>query len=180
VADGIVCPRCRSGEEDVSYVFRFCPTGSRNKLMHERKIELGRELSMKFLSIQQKRFQIDGESAGLGSDGTEAYAGLHAVKLGISMGLHSVTIKGDSRTIIKKCQTKAQDKSVIGAIISDIQRESEYFQEISFQFINGTENSLAHRIAKEALRREEETHLEGEALHCLQMSLEGIWRRFPN
>ncbi|MBA0832864.1 hypothetical protein Goarm_017223, partial [Gossypium armourianum] len=61
------------------------------------------------------------------------------------MGLHSVTIKGDSRTIIKKCQTKAQDK---------------------------TGNSLAHRIAKEALRREEETHLEGEALHCLQMSPE--------
>ncbi|MBA0701638.1 hypothetical protein Goari_022344 [Gossypium aridum] len=25
VADGTVCPRCRSGEEDVSYVFRFCP-----------------------------------------------------------------------------------------------------------------------------------------------------------
>ncbi|MBA0860988.1 hypothetical protein Goshw_023218, partial [Gossypium schwendimanii] len=72
----------------------------------------------------------------------EAYAGLHAVKL--------------------------------GAIISDIQRQSEYFQEICFQFINKTENSLAHRIAKEALRREEETHLEGEALHCLQISPEAI------
>ncbi|MBA0716199.1 hypothetical protein Golax_015050 [Gossypium laxum] len=164
VADGTVCRRCRSGEEDVSYVFRFCPAameiwqmldlswvnnsmiqsfwdwltwifkrstykqcrvfccgmwffwGSRNKLMHERKIELGRELSMKVLSIQQKRFQIDGGSGGLGSDGS--------------------TPK--------------------------------------------TENSLAHRIAKEALRREEETHLEGEALHCLQMSPEGKWRRFPN
>ncbi|MBA0562647.1 hypothetical protein Golob_007674 [Gossypium lobatum] len=50
----------------------------------------------------------------------EAYVRLHVVKLGISMGLHLVTIKGDSRTIIKKCQTKAQDKSGIGAIISDI------------------------------------------------------------
>ncbi|MBA0729380.1 hypothetical protein Golax_020499 [Gossypium laxum] len=97
----------------------------------------------------------------------EAYAGLHAVKLGISMGFHSVTIKGDSCTVIKKCQTKVRNKPVIGAIISDIQRQSEYFQEIRFQFINRTENSLAHRIAKEALRREEETYLEGEALHCL-------------
>ncbi|MBA0716200.1 hypothetical protein Golax_015050 [Gossypium laxum] len=36
----------------------------------------------------------------------EAYAGLHAVKLGISMGLHSVTIKGDSRTIIKNVKQR--------------------------------------------------------------------------
>ncbi|PPD85533.1 hypothetical protein GOBAR_DD17533 [Gossypium barbadense] len=42
------------------------------------------------------------------------------------------------------------------------------------------ENSLTHRIAKEALRREEETHLEGEALNYPQMSPEGRWRRFPD
>ncbi|TYI75990.1 hypothetical protein E1A91_D06G045500v1, partial [Gossypium mustelinum] len=97
VVDDTVCHCCRYGEDDVSHVFRFCPTaieiwkmldlswvnnsmiqsfwdwltwifkrsthkqcrlfccgmwllwGSRNKLMHERKIELGKELSMKVL-----------------------------------------------------------------------------------------------------------------------------------
>ncbi|KAK5775112.1 hypothetical protein PVK06_042980 [Gossypium arboreum] len=58
---------------------------------------------------------------------TEAYAGLHAINLGLSMGIHSVTVKGDSRTVIKKCQTSMQDKSVIGAIISDIQKKSRVF-----------------------------------------------------
>lgn len=62
----------------------------------------------------------------------EAYVKLHVVKLGISMGLHSVTIKGDSRTIIKKCQTKAQDKSVIGAIIVIFKDRRSIFQEIGF------------------------------------------------
>lgn len=47
----------------------------------------------------------------------EAYAGLQAIMLGISMGILSATIMGDSRTIIKKCQTTKPDKSVIGAII---------------------------------------------------------------
>ncbi|KAH1080322.1 hypothetical protein J1N35_020083 [Gossypium stocksii] len=61
----------------------------------------------------------------------EAYVGLHAVKLGISLGFHSVMIKGDLRMVIKKCQKKRQDKLVIGAIISDIHRKMEFFQEIS-------------------------------------------------
>ncbi|KAA3469171.1 reverse transcriptase [Gossypium australe] len=50
----------------------------------------------------------------------EAYAGLHAVRLGTSMGLLSVTIKGDPRVVIQKCKTKEKDKSVISAIIRDI------------------------------------------------------------
>ncbi|MBA0768957.1 hypothetical protein Gotri_017727, partial [Gossypium trilobum] len=51
----------------------------------------------------------------------EAYAGLQAIKLGISMGILLVTIMGDSRTVIKKCQTTKPDKSVIGVIIRDFQ-----------------------------------------------------------
>lgn len=35
----------------------------------------------------------------------EAYACFEALKLGISMGIQSINIMGDSRTTIKKCQT---------------------------------------------------------------------------
>ncbi|MFQ6622848.1 hypothetical protein Gotur_003164 [Gossypium turneri] len=49
----------------------------------------------------------------------EAHAGLQAVKLGISMGFNSVDIIGDSRIIIKKCNSTTSDKSVIGEIIRE-------------------------------------------------------------
>ncbi|MBA0630415.1 hypothetical protein Godav_002520 [Gossypium davidsonii] len=38
----------------------------------------------------------------------EALACLEATKLGISMGLNSVTMMGDSKTIINKCKTEAR------------------------------------------------------------------------
>ncbi|MBA0819079.1 hypothetical protein Gohar_000027 [Gossypium harknessii] len=58
---------------------------------------------------------------------TEAYAGLQAVKLGISMGLNKMGVVGDSKTIIKKCQSTGIDKSVIGAIIRNIQNLKDRF-----------------------------------------------------
>ncbi|MFQ6665589.1 hypothetical protein Gotur_032280 [Gossypium turneri] len=50
----------------------------------------------------------------------EALACLEATRLGISMGYNSVTIMGDSKTIINKCKTRVRDKSVLGAIMVDI------------------------------------------------------------
>ncbi|KAA3480176.1 reverse transcriptase [Gossypium australe] len=110
----------------------------------------------------------------------EAYAGLYAVRLGTSMGLHSVTIKGDSRVVIQKCKTKEKDKSVINAIIRDIQEESKQFQEVRFQFINRNENVLAHKIADEAFKREAVPYLGGDEQHIPQVNPEGRWRQRPD
>ncbi|MBA0788059.1 hypothetical protein Gotri_024998 [Gossypium trilobum] len=55
----------------------------------------------------------------------EAYAGLQAVKLGSSMGLNKMGVVGDLKTIIKRCQSTSIDKSVIGAIIRDIQNKKK-------------------------------------------------------
>ncbi|MBA0603907.1 hypothetical protein Gorai_000019 [Gossypium raimondii] len=74
----------------------------------------------------------------------EALACLEATKLGISMGLNSVTMMGDSKTIINKCKTKARDKSILGAIIDDIQSNKTRFQKNVFRFIQRTENVEAH------------------------------------
>lgn len=71
----------------------------------------------------------------------EAHACLEGIKLGISLGLQSATIMGDSKTIIKKSQTTSPDKSVIGAIINDIQNRKRCFQEIIFQHIHRSGNS---------------------------------------
>ncbi|MBA0844635.1 hypothetical protein Goarm_022152 [Gossypium armourianum] len=89
----------------------------------------------------------------------EAFACLQAVKLGISLGLRSATIRRYSKTVIKKCQSAERDKPIIGAVINDIKSHSLLFHEISFQFIQKLENYQAHKIAKETLANEDERYL---------------------
>ncbi|MBA0554353.1 hypothetical protein Golob_013463, partial [Gossypium lobatum] len=58
----------------------------------------------------------------------------------------------------------AIDKSVIGAIIRDIQNKKPCFQEIIFQHIHKSGNLHAHRLAKDTLDRGETFYLMGEEL----------------
>ncbi|MFQ6641490.1 hypothetical protein Gotur_015953, partial [Gossypium turneri] len=51
----------------------------------------------------------------------EALACFEATRLGIRLGFNSVTIMGDSKTIINKCKAGVRDKSVLSAIMVDIQ-----------------------------------------------------------
>ncbi|MBA0746818.1 hypothetical protein Gogos_009301 [Gossypium gossypioides] len=46
------------------------------------------------------------------------------------MGLNKMEVVGDSKTVIKKCQSTDTDKSIIGAIIRDIQSQKDRFQKI--------------------------------------------------
>ncbi|XP_040957923.1 uncharacterized protein [Gossypium hirsutum] len=110
----------------------------------------------------------------------EAYAGLHAIKLGIRLGVNRIDIMGDSRTIIKKCKSKNTDKSVIGAIIRDIQTHCNSFQEIEFSFIQKAKNIYAHTIAKEALRRNERFYLEKEVPVMVRRAVGNLWPKPPD
>ncbi|MFQ6668606.1 hypothetical protein Gotur_034179, partial [Gossypium turneri] len=62
----------------------------------------------------------------------KAHAGLQALELGKSIGFKDLQIIGDSKMIIKKCQSSEQDRSIIGAIIKDIQEIKTNFNSISF------------------------------------------------
>ncbi|XP_040952344.1 uncharacterized protein [Gossypium hirsutum] len=108
----------------------------------------------------------------------EALACLEATNLGISMGLNSVTVMGDSKTIIKKCKMGVRDKSVLGAIIVDIQNNKTRFQRIVFRYIQRAENVKAHDLAKEALRKGEGSYLVEETRETLDAG--GRWPRNPN
>ncbi|KAA3477724.1 glycine, alanine and asparagine-rich protein-like [Gossypium australe] len=55
------------------------------------------------LVVRDMRGEILASKSILHSNVAEAYAGLQAVRLGISLGLNACEIFGDSRTIIKKC-----------------------------------------------------------------------------
>ncbi|MBA0700996.1 hypothetical protein Goari_000052 [Gossypium aridum] len=66
-----------------------------------------------------------------------------------------------------------ENKSVIGAIIRDIQKKKADFQELIFQHIHRSENSYAHRLAKIVLEKEEDTYLRGEELEGHAFALVG-------
>lgn len=91
----------------------------------------------------------------------KALAGLDAMKLVIEMGLTKATIEGDLKTVIQKCQRMEMDKSVLGAIIYDIQSRKFRVKEVIFKFIHKTKNIQAHNLAKAALVRRETHTWEG-------------------
>ncbi|MFQ6636086.1 hypothetical protein Gotur_014117 [Gossypium turneri] len=49
------------------------------------------------------------------------------MQLGIYMGFSILEIMGDSRTVIKKCQTIHFDRSIIRALIRDIHSKKIHF-----------------------------------------------------
>ncbi|KAA3482215.1 glycine, alanine and asparagine-rich protein-like [Gossypium australe] len=110
----------------------------------------------------------------------EAHAGLQAVKLGISLGFQSITILGDSKTIINKCNTTERDKSVLGAVIRDIQNHKRTFRESHFRFISRRNNSEAHTVATKALRTGEEFYMEEESFPWRQCRREVKGLRNPD
>ncbi|MBA0575281.1 hypothetical protein Golob_027388, partial [Gossypium lobatum] len=107
----------------------------------------------------------------------EAHACLEGVNLGISLRIHSVKLMGDSKIVRKKCQETSTDKSVIGAIIRDIQQKKSDFQYLIFQYTHRSENLVAHRIAKIAFEKGETIYLRGEELDSQNLASVGYRSR---
>lgn len=90
---------------------------------------------------------------------SEASDCVHAVRLGLQLGLEKVEIEGDSLTTIKKCQSNLLDRSEIGSFIREIQEQRNNFHDIIFKFIRRKANRTAHIIATESLHKGEEFYL---------------------
>ncbi|MBA0607645.1 hypothetical protein Godav_019920 [Gossypium davidsonii] len=71
------------------------------------------------------------------------------------------------------------DKSVIGALIRDIQSKNVHFQEIDFHFVHRSETECAHILAHEALKRGEGKYLMGVVLDYARHELKKRWTRHP-
>ncbi|KAK5834224.1 hypothetical protein PVK06_018099 [Gossypium arboreum] len=110
----------------------------------------------------------------------EAYAGLEAVKLGIEIGFQEIQILRDSLTVMKKCQSTTTDYSIIGAIIRDIQAKKSCFQKIEFRHIQKMENTSAHNIAKDTLKRSERAYLEDVVMNRHNSGVTEQWTRNPD
>ncbi|PPD77739.1 hypothetical protein GOBAR_DD25346 [Gossypium barbadense] len=86
----------------------------------------------------------------------EAYACLDGAKLRILLRIQSV---------------------ITGAIIRDIQNKKADFQELIFQYTHRSENMDAHRLAKNALEKGENTYLRGVDLESHAFASAGIWSK---
>ncbi|MBA0667210.1 hypothetical protein Goklo_000327 [Gossypium klotzschianum] len=78
---------------------------------------------------------------------TEAKACLHAVIFGEEMGFRDLVVEGDALTIIKKLKSDSVDRSVIGNIVSEIQRKRLSFVTLSFEYTLRKTNEAAHALA---------------------------------
>ncbi|MBA0875744.1 hypothetical protein Goshw_004076 [Gossypium schwendimanii] len=90
----------------------------------------------------------------------EAIAYWKAVQIGTGKGWQFLIFEGDSLAVIKKCNIKGQDRSMIGTYIYDIQQQIYRLDKIRFQHAPRSANSLAHILATETLKRGEEIYLD--------------------
>ncbi|MBA0759710.1 hypothetical protein Gotri_022551 [Gossypium trilobum] len=110
----------------------------------------------------------------------ESLACLCAIQTGIEMGLSETIIEGDALSIVKKCQNHVMDKSEIAAYIRNIHLTAEHFRWIHFRHIKKEANRLAHTIATESLRREEQEYLNGMVPGFALQRMEEEWLREPD
>ncbi|MBA0698709.1 hypothetical protein Goari_000408, partial [Gossypium aridum] len=74
----------------------------------------------------------------------EAHACLEAVRLGLEMKEHRISVEGDLISVIRKCR----DKSEICSIILDLKNIQKEFKSIKFQHVHRTDI-----IATESLKQ---------------------------
>ncbi|KAA3455720.1 reverse transcriptase [Gossypium australe] len=89
----------------------------------------------------------------------EAIACKKATQIAIEIQMREVSIEGDSLTVIKKCKKGDFDRSLIGPYINDILSLKSRATDLSFKFVPRSENTVAHILATEALKRKEEFYL---------------------
>nr|KJB61324.1 hypothetical protein B456_009G352100 [Gossypium raimondii] len=91
----------------------------------------------------------------------EALACLQAVRMGLDLGYRRVVVEGDALSIIKKLQRKENDKSVLTLYTINIKTFSNKFNKCKFRQIGRKGNETAHAVAKEALKLNGSTYIEG-------------------
>ncbi|GMJ04392.1 hypothetical protein HRI_004108400 [Hibiscus trionum] len=77
----------------------------------------------------------------------EAQATIKGLLLASDLGFSRIEVEGDSRSVITKLQSKSQDTSDIGALISEAKGLSRNFRVCNFLFRHRAGNSVAHALA---------------------------------
>ncbi|KAK8508267.1 hypothetical protein V6N12_019446 [Hibiscus sabdariffa] len=81
------------------------------------------------------------------SEMAEALACFQATSLAIDLGFRRVIMERDALTVIIKTNSKSEDRSDIGSIISNIKNKIEEFEQITFMHVSRRLNNTTHVLA---------------------------------
>ncbi|KAL4302604.1 hypothetical protein GQ457_10G004920 [Hibiscus cannabinus] len=77
----------------------------------------------------------------------EAKAAVHGLSFAAELGFHHVILESDSRSLIQKLNSTADDSSAIRPVFSDIKNLARRFVECIFHFTTRDNNQAAHAVA---------------------------------
>ena len=80
----------------------------------------------------------------------EALAARRALMLALDHGVPKVELISDCLSLIQRLQSQFQDRSELGAVISDVKTLSTDFESCCFRFSSRTLNVVAHKLARSA------------------------------
>lgn len=103
----------------------------------------------------------------------EGLACKELIRVCVDLRVETVTVEGDSLTVIKKCNSHLRDYSEIGRYIRDKKKSLfEKFHSIRFHHVCRLANKLADSIARKGLRSRNESYLFGDVSRFAAQ----IWR----
>ncbi|KAA3482175.1 reverse transcriptase [Gossypium australe] len=100
----------------------------------------------------------------------EARACERAVIFALFMGFRRLVVEGDSLTVIKNIEKKAEDRSVLRPIIYNIRQMGSCFEEIFYRHVRWSANGVAHTMALEGRR----TNFSGKWIGDLPVSIQRL------
>lgn len=86
----------------------------------------------------------------------EAYAALHAVLLGLDMGLRKIILEGDALNVVKEINGDKEHWGRVGMIVTDVQKSLQRFESWKVVHTSRSTNQVAHCLVKNALNIEGE------------------------
>lgn len=110
----------------------------------------------------------------------ESIACLEEVKIGLDHGFFNAIIEGDSLSVIKKCSINLVDRSEINAYIRSINNLISRFHSVTFQHVNRSDNSVAHKLATKCLRESSESYLLNAVPAFVQREVDNEYVREPD
>lgn len=110
----------------------------------------------------------------------EAVVCSQVVDLGLELRIKKKIVKGDSLSVIKKCNSSKNDKSELNPFIRNIKNKLHCFERIQFMHVYRRDNSLADLLATLSLKREEEFYLFGAVPGFAIATTMDDWIREPN
>lgn len=88
-------------------------------------------------------------------DSAEAFAMLRGIQIATNRETPKIIMESDSQTLVKALCNPGLNLSLFGTVIEDILSSSPSFEDISFEWIRRTGNSMAHCLAASAFERVE-------------------------